>query len=342
MLPFHRRSILAGLVLLPIMLLLPGCGGATNSADQHSSGDDHPVSDKQIRIVTTTGMITDIVERIAGEQARVDGLIQSGIDPHLYKPTRNDISTLAQGDIVFYNGLLLEGKMTDALVRVASGGATVVAVTENIDESYLLSPPDFQGHHDPHVWMDPKAWALACGVVAETMIEHDPAHGKDYRRRADELIAEINALDEYCQRSLETIPQPQRVLVTAHDAFNYFGRRFGFEVVGIQGISTESEAGVRDIERIVDLLVSRQIGAVFVETTVSERNIRALIAGAGDQGHTVRIGGSLYSDAMGPEGSYEGTYIGMIDKNVSTITRALGGEAPLRGLNGKLDSGSAP
>ena len=331
----HLRTVFSLIALVSIVLMMIGCSGRSEPA----KGDE---SDQPIRIVTTTGMITDIVERIAGEHARVDGLMQSGIDPHLYKPTRNDISTLAQGDIVFYNGLMLEGKMTDALVRVASGGAKVIAVTESIDESYLLSPPEFEGHHDPHVWMDPRAWARSCEVVAQTLIEYDPDHIEDYRRNADQIIQEINALDEYCQQSLETIPQPQRVLVTAHDAFNYFGRRFGFEVVGIQGISTESEAGVRDIERIVDLLVSREIGAVFVETTVSERNIRALIAGAKDQGHRVRIGGSLYSDAMGPEGSYEGTYIGMIDKNVTTITRALGGQAAARGMNGKLDEVPAP
>ncbi len=293
-------------------------------------------SNPAYRIVTTVGMVTDIVRHVAGERAEVIGLMGEGVDPHLYKPTRSDIQRLLSADVVFYNGLLLEGKMTDSLIRAATAGKKVFPVTELLDEQYLLEPEEFEGLYDPHVWMDPAAWSKAVEVVRGKLSEYDPSGAAHYRENAKEYIEQLDRLDSYAQRVLKSVPKQQRVLVTAHDAFNYFGRRFGFEVVGIQGISTDSEAGVQDIERLVDLLVDREIGAVFVESTVSQRNINALVAGAEARGHRVVVGGELFSDAMGAPGTYEGTYIGMIDHNVTTIARALGGEAPERGMQGKL------
>jgi manganese/zinc/iron transport system substrate-binding protein len=289
-------------------------------------------------IVATVGMVADITRNVAGEHAEVHGLIGSGVDPHLYKPTRSDVQKLMSADVIFYNGLLLEGKMTDSLLRAATSGKRVHAVTELIDQTYLLEPDEFAGHFDPHVWMDPAAWAKAVEVVRDKLVEYDPQHAEQYKLNAAEYLGRLELLDRYAESAMNSVSEQQRVLVTAHDAFNYFGRRFGFEVVGIQGISTESEAGVRDIERLVSLLVERNIAAVFVESTVSERNINALIAGAKARGHEVTIGGELFSDAMGDEGTYEGTYIGMIDHNVTSITRALGGQAPELGLNGKLSN----
>ncbi len=323
----HSRRLAA--IVAPLVcaaLLIAGC-------------DRPPASDEPAAkptVVATTGMVADIARAVGGEHAQVAALMGEGIDPHLYKPTRSDIEQLLSADTVFYNGLLLEGKMTDALVRAASSGRAVVAVTERIEESSLLEPEEFEGHYDPHVWMDPRAWSSAVDVVRDVLIEQHPAHTDAFTRNAAAYRAEIAALDAYSQGVLETVPAERRVLVTAHDAFNYFGRRYGFEVVGIQGLSTESEAGVRDIERLVDLLVSRKIPAVFVESTVSDRNIRALIDGARARGHTVSIGGELFSDAMGAPGTYEGTYLGMIDHNVTTIANALGGDAPTRGMKGKL------
>ncbi|MCR9076028.1 MAG: zinc ABC transporter substrate-binding protein [bacterium] len=294
-------------------------------------------SQKQYTVVTTVGMIEDVTRHIAGDRAEVIGLMGSGVDPHLYKPTRSDIRRLMGADVIFYNGLLLEGKMADALIRAATSGKKVHAVTELLDEQYLLEPAEFEGLYDPHVWMDPAAWSRTIDVIRDKLIEFD-ASGKDvYTVNAANYREQLAELDAYAERVLASVPEKQRVLVTAHDAFNYFGRRFGYEVVGIQGLSTESEAGVRDIENLVDLLVERSIGAVFVESTVSDRNIKALIAGAKARGHPVVIGGELFSDAMGNADTYEGTYIGMIDHNVTTIARALGGTAPERGMNGKLD-----
>ncbi|MFG0327068.1 MAG: metal ABC transporter solute-binding protein, Zn/Mn family [Phycisphaerales bacterium JB037] len=321
-----RRAARNCLALACGLVALAGCGGP----------GEPPDADGSYTIVATTGMVRDIAQRVAGDDAAVIGLMGPGIDPHLYKPTRSDSQRLLDADVVFYNGLLLEGKMTDALVRAASAGKRVRAVTELIDEQYLLEPEEFAGLYDPHVWMDPAAWTRAVEVVRDELSEFDPDRRADYTINAERYLEEIRALDDYARRVLATVPENRRVLVTAHDAFNYFGRRFGFEVVGIQGLSTESEAGVRDIERLVDLIVERDIPAVFVESTVSERNIRALIDGARARGHAVTIGGSLFSDAMGDEGTYEGTYLGMIDHNVTTIARALGGEAPERGMAGKL------
>ena len=287
-------------------------------------------------VVATTGMIADVAREIAGEHADVEQLMGAGVDPHLYAPTRTDIQKLMEADLVLYNGLLLEGRMTDTLVRAATGDRAVVAVTDYIEKYELLKPEQFEGHPDPHVWMDPAMWTLAAGRIAKAMSELEPEHEAEFVASLRAYQERLDALNTYASDVLGSIPENQRVLVTAHDAFNYMGRRYGLEVVGIQGISTESEAGVRDIERLVDLLVSRQIPAVFVESTVAKRNIKALVEGAKARGHTVTIGGTLFSDAMGKAGTYEGTYIGMIDHNVTTIARALGGEAPEDGMQGKL------
>ena len=287
-------------------------------------------------VVATTGMVADVARNLAGPRAEVTQLMGEGVDPHLYKATRSDVTRMLRADLVLYNGLLLEGKLTDALVRVAGSGRPVRAVTELVDESFLLEPPEFQGLFDPHLWMDPSAWASTIDVVRDALIELDPDHDEDYRANAEAYRAALKQLDAYAMRILATVPPERRVLITAHDAFNYLGRRYDFEVQGIQGISTESEAGLRRVEQLVDLLVERQIPAVFVETTIPARGVQALIAGAADRGHEVAIGGALYSDAMGPPGSYEGTYIGMIDHNVTTIARALGGTPPAGGLNGRL------
>lgn len=297
-----------------------------------------PETDEGYTIVTTVGMIQDITVQVATDRAQVTGLMGAGVDPHLYKPTRSDVSRIMSADVVFYNGLLLEGKMVDSLIRAAESGKRVHAVTELIDEDFLLEPAEFEGHYDPHVWMDPTAWVKAVRVVEQNLSEFDPTGESQYQANAQALTEQLEALDAYAERVLSSVPEQQRVLVTAHDAFNYFGRRYGYEVVGIQGLSTESEAGVQDIERLVNLLVERKVGAVFVESTVSERNINALIAGSRAKGHEVIIGGELFSDAMGDADTYEGTYIGMIDHNVTTIARALGGEAPERGMNGKLSN----
>jgi manganese/zinc/iron transport system substrate-binding protein len=288
-----------------------------------------------IRAAATVGMVADIVREVAGERAAVTNIIGSGVDPHVYSPTRSDVAVLLKSDIIFYAGLLLEGQMADILVKV-SRKRPVFAVTELLQQDYLIHD-SATAHNDPHVWMDVQGWMKAVQVVVDAMVEFDPPHADEYRSRAVAYQERLKRLDDYAKSAIASIPADQRVLITAHDAFNYMGRAYGIEVMGIQGLSTESEAGLKDINRLVDLLVERGIPAVFVETSVSDKNVKALIEGAASRGHTVVIGGELFSDAMGPPGSYEGTYEGMIDHNVTVITRALGGDAPVAGMQGKLN-----
>lgn len=317
------RSIRTSLSLFLISHFLVGCA----EEPEFSKASDGSI--EPYKIVCTVGMITDIVRNLAGDYAEVEGIIGEGIDPHLYKPTRGDVVKLSQADVVFYNGLLLEGKMTDVLEGVASTGKPVKAVTEAILEEtdYLLEKDDGSEYTDPHVWMDVSGWLRALPVVAETLAVYDPENAEAYRTKAAVYTEQLEALDAYAKEVMSTIPESQGVLVTAHDAFQYLGRAYGIEVRGIQGISTESEAGVRDLEDLVDFIVERQIPAVFVESSVADKNVRALVEGARARGHDVIIGGSLFSDAMGQAGTYEGSYIGMIDSNVTTITNALGGQA---------------
>jgi manganese/zinc/iron transport system substrate-binding protein len=327
-----KKLILRGSLGLAASVLL--CLGLLSTAVQAATPARKLPSNYSI--VTTCGMVTDIVRQVAGDKATVAGLMGEGVDPHLYKPTRDDVAKLLRADVVFYSGLMLEGRMTDTFLKVARRGTPVFAVTELLEEKFLLEPEEFQGHTDPHVWMDVRAWREAVKVVARSLAEVDPPNAAYYQGNAERYAAQLDKLDEYARQAAASIPKERRVLITAHDAFNYFGRAYGLEVRGIQGISTESEAGVADINRLVDFIVERKIPAIFVESSVSDKNIKALIEGCRARGHPVRIGGQLFSDAMGKPGTYEGTYLGMIDHNVTTIARALGGRAPDRGFTGRL------
>ena len=290
-----------------------------------------PVSADELRCLATTGMIGDLVKAVVGERGHVEVLMSSGVDPHLYQPTRSDLAKVLAADVIFYNGLHLEGRMDEAFVRAQKAGRSVCAVAEQLPMQSLLHDAEDPEAHDPHVWMDPKSWRMVLLAIRDRCVLLDPAGRSVYESNTDSYLKNLKALDVYASEILQTVPVEVRVLVTAHDAFGYFGKRFGFEVIGLQGISTESEASVQDVNRLVDLLVQRKIPAIFVESTVPEKGIRALIEGASAQGHQVKIGGSLYSDAMGDSGTWSGTYLGMIDHNVTTIARALGGEAPQGG-----------
>jgi manganese/zinc/iron transport system substrate-binding protein len=290
-----------------------------------------------ITVAATTGMVADIVRNVGGDNVRVDQLMGAGVDPHLYKTSRDDVIQIDSANLVFYSGLMLEGKMTDVLVQIARK-KPVYAVTEEIDEQFLLVPEDMVDHYDPHVWMDVSAWSKCVSVVATALTAYDPPHADEYAERAKAYQTRLNALHEYGKNCIASIPEDRRLLLTSHDAFNYLGRAYGIEVRGVQGLSTESEAGLRQINELVDLIVDKKITAVFVESSVSPKNIEALIAGAASRSHTVEKGGELFSDAFGGEGTYEGTYEGMLDHNLTLITRGLGGSAPEKGLNGKLSN----
>jgi manganese/zinc/iron transport system substrate-binding protein len=326
------------LVVAIVATVLIGCGkpeAESVSVPAATADRSYPY-----KVATTVGMVADIVRHVAGERAEVSGIIGEGVDPHLYKATSADVTELLGADVVFYSGLMLEGKMADALVRVGRK-KPVYAVTEEIDPSFLLEPPAFEGHHDPHVWMDVRGWMAAVDAVAKSLGDFDPPNRGEYDANAKAYKVSLESLDEYGRKSIASIPESGRVLITAHDAFNYFGRAYGIQVMGVQGLSTESEASIKDIENLVNEIVARDVKAVFVESSVSSKNMKALQEGAKVRGHALKIGGELFSDAMGAPETYEGTYIGMLDHNITVITRGLGGTAPEKGLNGKL-SGAHP
>ena len=296
-------------------------------------------ADAPLSIVATTGMIADTARTIGGDLVEVKALMGPGVDPHAYRQTRTDILAMRRADLILWNGLYLEAQMEEVLGELSTL-VPVRAVAETIPMGTRIAHDDYADRFDPHVWMDPTLWREVATAIRDAMSEVAPEHAGTFAANAEAYDAELDALSAYATGVLASVPEARRVLVTAHDAFNYFGRAYGFEVIGIQGISTESEAGLNRITELVNLLVDRGITAVFVESSVSDRSIRALAEGAAARDHEVRIGGELYSDAMGKPGTYEGTYIGMIDHNATVIAAALGGDAPVRGMAGKLSVGS--
>jgi manganese/zinc/iron transport system substrate-binding protein len=313
----HRRALLAaGLLSLPAPAL--------------AQARRPPLA------LCTVGMVGDMVRNLGGAAFRTETLIGEGVDPHLFRPTRNDIQRILAADLLFANGHRLEGRMGDVLERARGAGKPVLLVAEALPRDRLRANPDYPDAADPHVWMDPTLWAEAAGPTAEALSRFAPAAAQDIAAALVAWRARLARLDAYARTALGAIPAQQRMLVTAHDAFAYFGARYGIEVASIQGLSTEAEANLARIEALVATLVARRVPAVFAESSVPDRAVRALIEGAGARGQRVAMGGNLFSDAMGRPGTYEGTYEGMIDHNVTTIARALGGTVPPRGLNGRL------
>ncbi len=291
--------------------------------------------DASLNVVATTGMVADAARAVGGAAVTVTGLMGPGVDPHSWRQTRTDVAAMARADLVLRHGLYLEAQLEDFFVTLARR-TPVVAVGESVPRAKLRAHDAYADRFDPHVWMVPELWLIVVAAVRDALSAARPDSAALFAANCDSYSAEIAALGDYARATLATVPQDARVLVTAHDAFGYFGDAYGFQVEGIQGISTEAEAGLQRIEALVALLAERQVGAVFVESSVSARNLRALIEGAAARGHAVTIGAELFSDAMGAEGSYEGTYLGMIDHNVTAIARALGGQAPERGMRGLL------
>ncbi len=291
-----------------------------------------------LKVVATTGMIADAVRQVGGDQVEVKGLMGPGVDPHAYRQTRSDIVAMTRADLVLWHGLYLEAQMDDFFEDLGRK-QTVVAVAESVDKSKLRAHDDYADKYDPHIWMSPALWADVVTKVQETLTEARPEAAEIFAANAKAHLAELDALTAYAEKALTAVPEESRVLLTAHDAFGYFGAAYGFEVMGVQGISTQSEAGLNRIGELVDTLVDRQLTAVFVESSVSDRSMRALIEGAAAKGHKVSVGGELYSDAMGEPGTYEGTYVGMLDHNITVIAGALGADVPDQGLNGKLSAG---
>jgi manganese/zinc/iron transport system substrate-binding protein len=306
------RGALALLLLVP---LLVACGRV-----EEDSGAEAATREGPLTVVATTGMLADAVEHVGGGRVEVTALMGPGVDPHLYQASEGDVRRLGDADLIVYNGLHLEARLADVLARIE--GRTYAAA-ESIDPARLLSPPEFAGQHDPHVWFDVDLWSGVVEALGGELAERDPDAAEEYRRNAAEYVEELRELHGWVQEQVERVPEEQRVLVTAHDAFNYFGRAYRFEVRGLQGISTVSEAGAGDVARLADFIAERRIPAIFVETSVSPRAIQAVQEAVQARGFEVEIGEQLFSDALGDPGTPEGTYVGMVRHNVEAIVAGL-------------------
>ncbi|MBM7540451.1 metal ABC transporter solute-binding protein, Zn/Mn family [Amphibacillus cookii] len=305
------KKIFVTSTLLLVIVLMAACNDTTQTSEEQT-----------INVVTTIAQIGDIVENVGGEHVNVTSLMGPGTDPHMYNAVQSDIEQMDQADIIFYNGLDLEAQMNDVFAQMQADKPTI-AVAEEMPESLLLNDPDNPAIYDPHIWFDVTTFSHVVEVVKDQLITLDPDHEEDYQQNYNDYMDELEKLNEYIINRVEEIPEQSRVLVTAHDAFHYFGESYGFEVEALQGLSTEDDYSVQDIQDIVDLVVDREINALFIESSVSDRSINAVKEGAQSEGHEIEIGGELYSDAMGEAGTEEGTYIGMFKANIDTIVDAL-------------------
>jgi manganese/zinc/iron transport system substrate-binding protein len=300
-----------------VAIVLAGCGRVAD-------GVPVDLSSRKIRAVATVGMVADVVSNVGGERVQVTTLMGPGVDPHLFVPSEGDVTRLSSADMVFHNGLHLEARMGDVLKRMP-GRVSSVAIAEAIESARLIAPDGFEGAYDPHVWFDVALWSGTVDRVRDALIERDPASAGTYRANAAAYRAQLAELDAYVRRKAESVPASRRVLVTAHDAFGYFGRAYGFEVKGLQGVSTATEAGAADVQELAAMIAERQIPAMFVESSVPPRAIEAVQQAVRARGWEVTIGGELFSDALGAQGTPAGTYVGMVRHNIDTIVAALGG-----------------
>jgi manganese/zinc/iron transport system substrate-binding protein len=277
----------------------------------------------KLNIVTTTTMLTDLVTNIGGGLINTQGLMGSGVDPHLYKASEGDVSKLAQADIIFYNGLHLEGKLVEVFEKMQHQDINTIALADTIDKSTLIGSDYFASNYDPHVWFNIAYFKQFTNKVTQILSENDPENAAQYAKNETDYLVKLTVLEGTINSIIQTLPEEKRILVTAHDAFNYFGKNYGFEVVGLQGLSTATEAGVQDVQKLAAFIIEKNVKAIFVESSVPKRTIEALEAAVRSKGHEVVIGGTLYSDALGNAGTIEGTYIGMFEYNVNTIVNAL-------------------
>jgi manganese/zinc/iron transport system substrate-binding protein len=306
-------KLMLKIALIPVLILGAACGG----------GAPETVGDSGVRVVATTNIVADLVRTIGGPEVDVEALMGPGIDPHLYKASAGDVRRMSSAEAIFYSGIHLEGKMSEVLEKMGERGARTVAVAECVPEEDLISSVGFSGLHDPHVWFDVGLWSQTVGCVAETLAALDPDDADGYRQRATDYTEELSALDAWVKERVQVLAPDQRILVTAHDAFGYFGRAYGFEVRGLLGVSTASEAGTSDVQALAEFIVEQEIPAIFVETSVPPRYVQALREAVRARGFAVEIGGSLYSDSLGDHGTPAGSYAGTVRANVETIVTAL-------------------
>ena len=309
-----RQMFLPFLILMLAVFMLSGCGGEKAA----------PKEGGKLKVVATTTMLDDLSKQIGGAKVDASGLMKAGVDPHLYQASAGDVDALTKADVVVYNGLHLEGKMGAIFDRLESQKKELVRISDGIPKDKVLEfEEDGQTVDDPHIWFSVENWKIAAKGVADGFSRKDPQNKAYYEENLKKYLAELDALDKEVKSRVAEVPESARVLVTAHDAFSYFAHDYGFEVQGVQGVSTESEAGTADISNLAEFIASRKIKAIFVESSVPRKTIEALQAAVKAKGFDVVIGGELYSDSLGDSGSPEGTYIGMYKYNIKTITEAL-------------------
>ena len=314
-----ERSALCFLVVLLVGLITTGCNPGSAQQNPESA-----LSTAPLKVVATTSIVADLVTEIGGDHVSVSGLMGPGIDPHLYKASEGDVLKMAQADVIFYNGLHLEGKMTDVFEQMSTRGIRSYEIAkEALPDSVLISSTNFSGTHDPHVWFDVSLWRSCALYVSEILSELKPSESAYFQEQADVYLAALEELEQYVQERAAEVPQAQRVLITSHDAFGYFGEAYDFEVRALQGLSTVTEAGTADVQELADFVSERQIPALFIESSVSPRGIEAVKAAVEARNFAVSIGGFLYSDALGNPDTPEGTFIGTVRHNIDTIVEGL-------------------
>lgn len=305
------KKIVYSIVMLSIVgIFFVGCG--KGESDQDSG---------KLKIVTTTTIIADVVKQVAGDLVEVEALMGPGVDPHLYKASAGDVKRMSRANMVIYNGLHLEGRMGEVFENIK--GKIIFAANENLDESLLLDFASNPGNYDPHVWFDVQIWKGATQRIGEGLMELDPDNADKYEENLAKYLGELDELDKYVRDRTKEIDADKRILITAHDAFQYFGKQYGFQVRGLQGISTDAEAGTADVRNLADFIVEKQVKAIFVESSVPIKNIEALQEAVKAKGFDVTIGGQLYSDSTGGAGTTAESYIGTVKENIDTIVDAL-------------------
>ncbi|MBW2937155.1 zinc ABC transporter substrate-binding protein [Aureisphaera sp. CAU 1614] len=298
------------ILFIGLCIVLIGCKNPSSTSEK-------------LNVVTTTTMITDLVKNIGGDAIEINGLMGAGVDPHLFKASEGDVSKLYHADVIFYNGLHLEGKLVEVFEKMESQQKKTIALGEQLDKDGLIGSDYFASNYDPHVWFNIQYFKEFANTVTQVLSEEDPKNSELFVANNNLFQKKLTDLETEVKAIIETLPQEKRILVTAHDAFNYFGKEYGFNVVGLQGLSTATEAGVQDVQKLSDFIIENKVKAIFIESSVPRRTIEALQQAVLSKNHEVIIGGSLFSDALGDANTVEGTYIGMFLYNVTTIVNAL-------------------
>lgn len=310
-----KKFLTIAITILILSTLLVGCGNNRDNIQVKDNG--------KLNIVVTTTIIGDAVKAIGGDKVNLEVLMGPGIDPHLYKASAGDVNKMQKADLLIYNGLHLEGKLGDIFEQLQKTNKNTYAVADVIDSAKLIESEEFAGSYDPHIWFDVQLWIEAVEGIKNSLINIDSENQDYYNKNALDYLNELESLNDYIKSRVEELPENKKVIITAHDAFSYFGEAYGFEVKGLQGLSTVTEAGTADVRDLAEFIANREIAAIFIESSVPAKNMEALKNAVDSRGFTVEIGGELFSDSLGNPGTEEETYIGTVKHNINTIVDGL-------------------